>query len=304
MATNDAMTTASQMPAASRERQQGQRPEEDREQRRIEVGRVVVDVLTGRVERQAVVQPCGGVVVGPGVGQRIRREMVEEEGDPTQSSDDREGEDEEAQRMPVRTRWVSHDRGARLIGTVILPTPDGRWVADRGEKRHQHVAEQAGRRQDGKGHGGSPPPASCGPGAGRSLRRRARERPTRAARTHNGDRFRTSPTCQSVSVPKKSSVARGSSTSWRRSRPRPTRSEEPERSPLPPADPPQSDEGREELHVGTRARSPTARRLPSRSVTGTCACPIASRPGDRRRQQASDDPCLPAPDRPATRSWR
>ena len=89
-------------------RQECERSEEDREERRVEVSSVVVDVLTRWVERFSGVEPGPGVVVGPGVRQRIRGQVAEEERDPAKGTDDGKGEEEEVEATPAAAAGGAH----------------------------------------------------------------------------------------------------------------------------------------------------------------------------------------------------
>ena len=76
------------------ERQQRERPEDDREQRRVAVELVVVRRRRLVVERQPRVEARAGVVVGVDVGERIRRQVKDERLDAQrQPEDGRAGED-------------------------------------------------------------------------------------------------------------------------------------------------------------------------------------------------------------------
>ncbi len=96
------------------EREERQRPKQDREQRRVEVRGVLVDVLARRVERLARVQPRGGVVVRADIGQRVRGQVAQEDRDPAERSDGREGEQEQVHGASARRARAGHGPGTRI----------------------------------------------------------------------------------------------------------------------------------------------------------------------------------------------
>ena len=81
-------------PGSNFERQERQRPEDDRQQRRIAIELVVVGRRRLVVQRQSSVEPCAGVVIGVDIGERVRRQVKDERLDAErQPEDGRAGED-------------------------------------------------------------------------------------------------------------------------------------------------------------------------------------------------------------------
>jgi hypothetical protein len=95
----------------SRVWQQGERTEEDREQRRVEVSRGAIDVLVGRIERLPGVQARGGIVISVNVGQRVGRHVEPEHVDAGEGTDDR-------QRAQAAPNWTHSCRRGRHASSL------------------------------------------------------------------------------------------------------------------------------------------------------------------------------------------
>ena len=87
--TKAAMRMASQMRAAGSKGSSGERPEGDREQRRVAIERGFVGPDGLVVERQAGVEPRAGVVVRTDVRERVHRQVEDRVVDPDERPDDR-----------------------------------------------------------------------------------------------------------------------------------------------------------------------------------------------------------------------
>ena len=123
------------MSAAVVERQQRERPEEDREQRRVAVEVVDRSVRRLVVERQAGVEPGARVVVGVDVGERIGRQVEDQHLDPEQQPEAGEDHGQHARgRVGARSgQGVGRRRrpsSLPSIGAARDPIPLDRGRAD------------------------------------------------------------------------------------------------------------------------------------------------------------------------------
>ena len=287
-----------------REGKQRQGSEEHREERRVEVGRVLVDVLRRRVERLAGVEPGGRVVVRPGIGQRVDARWPRKIAIPPSAPIGREGEQDQVHGVVgARDRVLLTGRASDPASEAGAPCLAG-GIPDRRQERHQHVAQQARRREDRQRDRRDPPPSG-----GREAQRDDRtdeqqHRPTAPAKARTARCCAPRRPGPRVSVPTKSSVACGSRTSWNSTRP-----------PVHAAKAGQST-------ASGAARSTRARRAPGRASgwrRSAMAQGVPSvvrkrerrvslgdrdAPGDRRCEDVRPRSRSPVGGLPATRGWR